>query len=113
MKCCKNLIIIFETNVNGEQQRNNKSIEFPIKGLDVSSIVHSYFQESNPSNLYHLHGVSIHEGTLHGGHYTANIKNMNGDMKWYYCNDSNTYKIKQPENHGAGPYVLFYYRDDI
>ena len=73
----------FETNAYGEQQRNNKSIEFPIKDLDVSPIVHDYFKESNPSFKYHLHGVSIHRGTLHGGHYTANIKNMPGDMKWY------------------------------
>ena len=103
----------FETNAYGEQQRNNMNIEFPIEDLDVSPIVHDYFKESNPNFKYHLHGVSIHRGTLHGGHYTANIKNMSGDMKWYEWDDNNTGIIDEPESYGAGPYVLFYHRNDV
>ena len=103
----------FKTNAYGEQQRNNMNIEFPIKNLDVSPIVHDYFKESNPNFKYHLHGVSIHRGTIHGGHYTANIKNMSGDMKWYEWDDNSTRIIDEPESYGAGPYVLFYHRNDV
>ena len=60
-----------------------------------------------------MHGVSIHRGTLHGGHYTANIKNMPGDMKWYEWDDNNTSKIDEPKSYGAGSYVLFYHRNDV
>ena len=64
----------FETDTYGKQQRNNKSIEFPKDDLDVSSIVHKFFEKFNPNFKYNLHGVSIHSGTLHGGHYTATVK---------------------------------------
>ena len=97
----------FETNNYGEQQRNNKSIEFPIKDLNVSDRVHRYFREFY-NESYNLHGVSIHYGTLHGGHYTANIKNMTEDGKWYNCDDAFTREIDLPKTSERGPYVLPY-----
>ena len=102
----------FET-IKGEQQRNNKSIEFPIENLDTFPLVHPYFKKYNQNFMYNLYGISIHTGTLSGGHYTANIKNINGDKKWYEWDDSIIKEIDKPINSGSGPYVLFYHRKDV
>ena len=103
----------FETNQYGMQQKNNKDIKFPTEDLDSSLMIHPYFKGCNPNYLYHLNGVSIHYGTLQGGHYIANVKNTTENGKWYDCNDSTTSKIEGPETSGSAPYVLFYLRNDI
>ena len=87
-------------------------IEFPIKDLNISDIVHRYFREFY-NESYNLHGVSIHYGTLHRGHYTANIKNITEDWRWYNCDDAFTKEIDLPKTSGEGPYVLFYHRQDV
>ena len=102
----------FKTNEYGVQERNNKSVEFPINNLDFPRMIHFYFKEFYQEYSYDLYGISIHSGTLQGGHYTANIKNMNEDKNWYNWNDSSTRDIEQPDNFGKGPYVLFYLRND-
>jgi|LauGreDrversion4_2_1035121.scaffolds.fasta_scaffold56358_2 ubiquitin carboxyl-terminal hydrolase 7 len=38
-------------------------------------------------NLYHLHSILIHRGTLGAGHYFAYIKPTTEDL-WYEFNDS-------------------------
>ena len=103
----------FRTNDFGEEERDNKSVEFPLIDLDASLMVHNYFQGLNKSYLYNLYGISNHFGTLHGGHYTANIKNIAGDGSWYKCDDERTEVISAPETSGSSPYVLFYCREDV
>ena len=103
----------FEINDYGEQQRNNMNIEFPIKDLDVSPMIHICFKESIQEFKYNLYGISIHEGTLYGGHYTANIKNFSEDMKWYKWNDISVWDTAKTLTNGPGPYVLFYHRNDV
>ena len=103
----------FEINKYGIQQRDNKSIDYPIEDLNVDSMVNGYFKKTNPNFKYNLHGVSIHSGTLHGGHYTANIKNMTGDKRWYEWDDMRVWDKEKPLTSGGGPYVLIYHRNDV
>jgi len=39
----------------------------------------------SPEVMYDLCGTVNHKGTLHQGHYTANVKCGN---QWYFCNDA-------------------------
>ena len=95
------------------KSKNNKNVTFPKEKLDVSTLVHIYFKEINPNIMYYLYGVSIHSGTLDGGHYTANVKNMTGDKRWYKWDDSITKETEEPTTSGWSPYVLFYLRSDL
>ena len=57
---------------------------------------------------YKLYGISHHSGSLYGGHYIAEVQNVdNGN--WYNCNDSFVSKQgKSYDNQSASAYVLFY-----
>jgi len=43
------------------------------------------WNKTSPKVLYDLFGTVNHFGTLHQGHYVANVK-VNGD--WFHCNDA-------------------------
>lgn len=82
-------------------------VEFPVKGLDLSSFV-SF--ASKDSTIYDLFAVSVHYGGLSGGHYVAYAKNSE-DKQWYNFNDSSTSKVNEAEiKNLRGAYVLFYQR---
>jgi len=81
-------------------------VDFPIKGLDMSSYVLS---PENGSNIYDLYGVVNHYGSLGGGHYTAYAKNK-FDGKWHDFNDSRVSDASEREIVSAAAYVLFYKR---
>ena len=55
---------------------------------------------------YNSFGTGNHSGNTSGGHYTANIKNANGN--WYNFND--TFVNPIPENNviSGHTYCLFY-----
>lgn len=60
--------------------------------------------------MYDLIGVSVHSGSLLGGHYTAYAKNPLNN-KWYYFNDSSVTEVRnESEIVCNGAYVLFYKR---
>ena len=44
---------------------------------------------NEPQNLYHLHSILIHHGTLDHGHYYAYIRPSATEDKWYKFNDMN------------------------
>lgn len=44
-------------------------------------------QDANIRNIYHLHAILIHSGSLNHGHYYAFIRPTMED-KWYRFNDS-------------------------
>ena len=54
---------------------------------------------------YDLYAMSMHSGTLKGGHYIAQVKY--GDQ-WYNCNDSSISHISKPDLSNSTSYVLFY-----
>lgn len=82
------------------------TIDFPIKGLDLSNYVLS---KENGGCIYDLYGVVNHYGGLGGGHYTAYGKN-HFDEKWYDFNDSSVSSASGREIVSSAAYVLFYKR---
>jgi ubiquitin C-terminal hydrolase len=56
--------------------------------------------------VYDLFGVGNHSGGVHGGHYTAYIKNANG--KWYEMNDTSVKEIRPEQVISPRSYCLFY-----
>ena len=65
-------------------------------------------QSIKRASTYKLYGISHHSGSLNGGHYIGEVKNLDtGD--WYNCNDSHCSKLKGgADNQSASAYVLFY-----
>ena len=63
-------------------QKNEIFIDIPLNNLDLSKYVIGY---NRLSYIYDLYGVCNHSGTTMGGHYTANVRTLNG--KWYNFND--------------------------
>jgi ubiquitin C-terminal hydrolase len=60
------------------------------------------------SSTYKLYGISHHSGSLNGGHYIGEVKNLDTGA-WYNCNDSHCSKISGgADNQSASAYVLFY-----
>jgi ubiquitin C-terminal hydrolase len=90
-------------------QKNNKFVEFPMEGLDISKYV-DLFDSSDASLSYDLYGVIHHSGGLHGGHYWATCKNFR-DKKWYSLNDSSVGSAFKKDIVASSAYVLFYKRN--
>jgi len=89
-------------------------IDFPTKGLDLSSFVRTEPQQNAPSEdprsqappyRYDLYGVTNHTGSLSSGHYVANVKIQGG---WKECNDGTVRPAGAVMSERA--YVLFYKR---
>lgn len=60
---------------------------------------------------FELSGVVDHEGTLHGGHYTARCRSaINGC--WHLCNDSQVYSTVFDGGMAEMPYLMFYRKKD-
>eukprot|EP01084_Bolivina_argentea_P124838 221222_1 len=93
------------------REKNDCSVQYPIKGLDLSQWIQS--DDSNTEDmLYDLFAVSIHSGGLGGGHYIANAKNLdNGE--WYEFDDSCVTGISEDAAYTTSAYVLFYNKRDV
>lgn len=83
--------------------KNNKTVVFPIDGLDMSKYVNV------GEWIYDLFAVSNHFGSLGGGHYTAYAKNHD-DSRWYEFDDSRVSNMTSPASSiiSSNAYVLFY-----
>lgn len=65
-------------------------------------------ETSSPLILYDLFASANHTGTLHQGHYVANVK---VDNQWYHCNDQHVSKCEDEEEVlRSEAYMLFYIR---
>ena len=67
--------------------------------------------------MYDLHATINHTGTLHQGHYIANVR---VDRKWYHCNDAHVFDAGEGDGEKAvleaavgEAYMLFYIRRDV
>lgn len=89
----------------------NTSVHFPTCGLDVSDCIDAASPHISRSDcVYDLTGVSLHSGSLGGGHYTAQCKCVD-DGKWYDFNDSRVTPMGNAERISkSGAYVLFFVR---
>jgi len=54
--------------------------------------------------IYHLKGICLHHGNIHGGHYNALVKNEND---WVLCDDDSCIKMDNPIIR-RNAYLLFY-----
>eukprot|EP01121_Diplochlamys_sp_Union-15-3_P011950 TRINITY_DN3515_c0_g1_i4.p1 TRINITY_DN3515_c0_g1~~TRINITY_DN3515_c0_g1_i4.p1 ORF type:complete len:622 (+),score=80.75 TRINITY_DN3515_c0_g1_i4:31-1866(+) len=91
------------------REKIEMDIDFPIKDLDLSGYVSKKGKLSAPP-LYDLYGISIHMGSLGGGHYTAFAKN-HINQHWYLFNDDKVTKLSSDKAlQKRGAYLLFYER---
>jgi ubiquitin carboxyl-terminal hydrolase 8 len=73
------------TNHGRWRDKLNTPIDFPLTDLDLTNYVPPPLPpeqrvveptpETTPPFIYDLYGITNHYGTLHGGHYTAFVKN--------------------------------------
>jgi ubiquitin carboxyl-terminal hydrolase 8 len=89
----------------GTMSKIQAPISIPVNNMDMSRFVQGY---KSASYVYDLYAVCNHHGSIHGGHYTATIRNANG--KWYNCNDTIIKEVNVSENEiiSNAPYCLFY-----
>jgi ubiquitin C-terminal hydrolase len=62
---------------------------------------------------YRLTGVCVHGGSLHGGHYTAYVReSVNRDCPggWFHCSDSSVTRVTEEEVLASEAFLLFYER---
>lgn len=70
-------------------------------------------KRKSPRCEYVLTGVSVHGGSLTGGHYTAYVREgVDPDCRggWYYCNDSRIHRASEHQVLNSEAYLLFYER---
>lgn len=101
------LIITLKRFSNGIQ-KNEKFVKFPLADLDLSSYIIGYNKEDYK---YDLFGICNHYGGILGGHYTANVKNEDGN--WYNFNDETITKITDENDLISSNAYCFFYRKKI
>ena len=91
----------FSNSVN----KNQALVHFPLENLDMSPYVVGY---DKFSYNYDLCGICNHSGGVFGGHYTAYVKNANG--QWYHFNDSSVDPINDTSKLISPKSYCFFYR---
>lgn len=100
------VLVIDIKRYNSMNRKNQILIDFPLENLNLSKYVVGYNKESY---IYDLYAICNHSGSVMGGHYTAFIKNANGN--WYHFNDTMVSQISsEMEKHMISPkaYCFFY-----
>lgn len=80
-------------------------VDTPLCDVNLSMYVNGYEAEGS---IYTLYGVCNHMGGSGGGHYTAHVRNANGN--WYKYNDTRVIKIQEKNVITCDSYCLFYRR---
>ena len=80
-------------------------VSFLIKPLLIFYIYIEHESKIN-AKTYSLYGMSKHSGSLNGGHYIGDVKDIDTN-KWYNCNDSSV-SSTSPSSSSSSAYVLFY-----
>merc|ERR1712228_751648 len=90
-----------------------KKVRFPLH-LDFSPYLTSECREEYEGKcVYQLYGISVHHGSMGGGHYIAytHKHRSNGPKDgWYYFSDSTARAVGYEDALRAQGYVLFYER---
>lgn len=97
------ILIITLKRFSNENKKNDKIIKFQLENLDMSKYVLGYDKNNYK---YDLFGICNHIGGVHGGHYTAFVKNANNI--WYHFNDTNVSKININDLQTSNAYCFFY-----
>lgn len=98
-------------------------VRYPLHNLDLTAywpatpIVDPHYKKlirdlphrgQVPPFVYDLAAVTVHQGTLKGGHYTAFVKKpMKG---WCYFDDANVTQVPETAALSRNAYLLFYHR---
>ena len=107
----------FGLSADGNAKKINSRCEFEAT-LDIDAVIRSSesFQLSQKdendihvenSNLYHLHAILVHSGSLNSGHYYCFIRPQLDSDQWYKFNDTCVSEISQRHafNIGMGGYT--------
>ena len=98
-----NVLIIELKRFNNSNKKIHNIVQTKLKNVDFSKYVCGYNADEY---IYDLFGTGNHMGNVFGGHYTANIKNLNG--KWYNFNDTNIEELPENKIITTNTYCLFY-----
>ena len=98
-----NILIITLKRFDNFNNKITTIVNCKIDNMDFSKYVKCYKKEEY---VYDLLGTINHSGNTYGGHYTANIRNMNN--KWYNYNDTFINEIKIDKIITNETYCLFY-----
>jgi ubiquitin carboxyl-terminal hydrolase 7 len=79
---------------NANAQINDRH-EFPFT-IDLGEFLDESSPARQTSHKYHLHGVLVHSGDLHGGHYFALIK-PEKDGRWFKFDDDRVTPVTDKE----------------
>ena len=99
------ILVIDIKRFNAQNRKNQILVTFPLENFDLSQYVVGYKKESY---VYDLYGICNHSGGVHGGHYTAFVKNANG--KWYEFNDTIVTEIVDTDKLITPKAYCFFYR---
>jgi ubiquitin carboxyl-terminal hydrolase 8 len=96
------LIVVFSRFQRGAYGfvKNDTPVEYP-DTLDMKKWAPGCARE------YRLMGAVFHYGTLLGGHYTAAVRDSDGDQ-WWLFDDERVWRIDQRQAHSENAYVLIY-----
>ena len=98
------ILILGLNRYNNSNRKLQSLVVSPLNNLDLNKYVIGYGGIEN--NSYELIGTANHSGNVNGGHYTANIKNLND--KWYNFNDQIINEIPEEKVVNVSTYYLFY-----
>ena len=98
------ILILGLNRYNNSNRKVQSLVSSPLDNLALDKYVIGYGGIEN--NWYELIGTANHSGNVNGGHYTANIKNLNG--KWYNYNDQIINEISEDKVINVYTYYLFY-----
>jgi len=99
------ILVIDLKRFNSSNKKNQTFVSFTLDDLDLSSYVIGYSKESY---VYELYGICNHSGGVLGGHYTAFVKNANG--QWYLYNDTNVTQVLLLDSMISSKAYCFFYR---
>ena len=97
------ILIIELKRYNNSNKKIHSIVTTPLQNIDLSSYIYGY---NSSEYIYDLFGTGNHSGNVMGGHYTANIKNLNG--KWYSFNDTSIQEVSEDKIISPYTYCLFY-----
>eukprot|EP00892_Ulva_mutabilis_P005555 jgi/Ulvmu1/3371/UM156_0028.1 len=103
----------FYSNYSTTSSKINNLVTFPLKGLDMTSLVHG----SDADAVYDCFAISNHMGSVSGGHYTAFclheptlLPDAEKGLSWHSYNDRTVMPTSASSVVTPSAYVLFYRR---
>ncbi|KAJ5129913.1 Peptidase C19 ubiquitin carboxyl-terminal hydrolase 2 [Penicillium bovifimosum] len=97
----------FSASATGSTNKIRTLVDFPLEGLDLSNRVVG--PNDGKTAVYDLIAIDRHHGSLHGGHYTAYIKDFISG-KWLVADDSSIRHVREDRLVDESAYLLFYRR---